>query len=470
MELEVKNKAYCAVVVALKDFVNLPNCDNVKAALIFGNSVIVSKGCEVGDIGLYFPVETSLSPAFLGTNNLFRKPEWGNADPEQKGFFEEHGRVKAVKFRGHASAGFWIPLHSINGLQPITRVIDTDFEVGMEFNSINGVEVCKKYVPKYKKEPGVPGAKHQARNAKVEDALVDGQFRFHFDTAQLRRNSFKIQPDTIISVSDKWHGTSVICGNLLAKVEHSWFERLVARFGVRLQEFAYAGTAASRRVIKSVDQEAKPGSVHFYKSDIWSTVQEEIKDRIPKGYTVYGEIVGWTKEGGAIQKGYHYGCPQGEHRLLVYRVTCTNQDGKVVDLAWKPMMEFCAKYGLEPVLELFYGKAMDFVNKYHPDESLDTMSCDRDGGNVKLVSLSGKEIEFGEALIEALEHMYLEKPCKHNRNEVPAEGVVVRIDHLEEAENYKLKSFMFLAHESSALDKGDADLEAEEEAAATDSE
>lgn len=38
-----QNPNYCATVVELRSFVDLPNCDNVKAALIFGNSVIVGK-------------------------------------------------------------------------------------------------------------------------------------------------------------------------------------------------------------------------------------------------------------------------------------------------------------------------------------------------------------------------------------------------------------------------------------------
>jgi hypothetical protein len=260
------------------------------------------------------------------------------------------------------------------------------------------------------------------------------------------------------------HNTSVICGNLMAKTEHTFFEKVCGWFGARLQDSEYAGTAASRRVIKSVGSAAKPGAAHFYDSDIWSQVQEEVKDRIPKGYTVYGEIVGWTAGGKMIQKGYHYGCPQGEHKLLVYRVTTTNADGKVSELAWKPMLEFCAKYGFEPVLELFYGKAMDFVSRYHPDESLDTVAVSSDG-TLSYVSMSGKETEFSDAFIEALEHMYLEKMCKHNRNEVPAEGVVIRIDHLEECESYKLKSALFLRAETAAIDAGADDLEAEEEAA-----
>jgi hypothetical protein len=260
MKLEVTNKNYCCVVVELKDFVVLPNCDNVKAALIFGQSVIVGIDTKPGTIGLYFPVETALSKEFLGGNNLYRKAEYGNRNGAPGGFFEEHGRVKCMKFRGHKSEGFWIPLDAIG---VIAVDYDKDLQVGAEFNSVNGIEICRKYVPKNTKVPGAPGSKNQAKQAKVEDALVDGQFRFHYDTAQLRRNAHAIEPDTILSISDKWHGTSVICANVLAKVQHTFFEKACGWFGVRLQEHTYAGTAASRRVIKAVGDKAKSQQKSF---------------------------------------------------------------------------------------------------------------------------------------------------------------------------------------------------------------
>src|SRR5690242_12964449 len=133
-----KNRNYCAVVVQLKDFVDLPNCDNIKGALIFGNHVIVGKDAAVGDVGLFFPAETRLSPGFLGYNNLYRKPEFGNVDPEKKGFFEQHGRVRTVKFRGHKSEGFFIPLASLGYVETSYMDLHPDFGgvLGTEFDTI----------------------------------------------------------------------------------------------------------------------------------------------------------------------------------------------------------------------------------------------------------------------------------------------------------------------------------------------
>lgn len=439
MKFEMKHKNYCAVVVQVETLVQLAGCDNVQAALVFGNQVIVSKDMKVGDVVIYFPLETALGEKFLGANNLYRHAEWGNADPAKKGFFEEHGRVKAVKFRGHKSEGFVIGLDSLAplGFDP------TAFNVGDEFDTIDGQEICHKYVVKSKKTPGEPGSKKGGgRKARIEDQIVPGQLRLHYDTGQLRRNCHKIQPEDLISISDKWHGTSVVIGNLLtekrlhtrlkalairlgdglqglsekgllgrarrggkdyypklslagkaayglghaldsvgswaSKDRPSVSERLLPLLGVRVQthERTYGLVATSRNVVKYVAGAPKPGAQHYYEVepgqlDVYSQVGLSVQNQIPKGFTVYGEIVGYLPGGKPVQsmkgKAFHYGCPDGEHQLRVYRVTFTNEDGKVFELHWKHMLQFCQKHGLTPVVEEFYGTALDFVLSRHPN-------------------------------------------------------------------------------------------------------
>lgn len=425
-----KNNNYCATIVELSTFVDLPNCDNVKAALIFGNSVIISKSTQAGEIGVFFPVEVQLHQEFLSENNLYRKAEWGNNDLTSKGgFFEQHGRVKAVKFRGHKSEGFYIPIECLNyiGERGWLKAGDT-------FDAIGEHEICRKYIPKRQgNEPRL-----QKRGPKLVDQIVDGQFKFHEDTENLRRNIWKLTPDMTISISDKWHGTSAVIGNLLVKRELNWFERLLNRLGVKIEDTTYGLTYSSRKVIKAVNGHTKVSN-HYYSEDIWGVVAKEIGDRIPKGYTLYGEIVGYTPDGSPIQNGYHYGCHAGKHRFLVYRVTSTNVDGQLVELSWPQRKEFCTHYGLEMVKELWYGVAGDLF-------ALDCSTTD-----VR---------EWQEDFLQALEDTFVDDHmCVHNFNEVPAEGIVIAIDSLTETQAYKLKSFKFLERESKQLDKGEVDIE-----------
>ena len=441
---EPKNKNYCAVVVALKNFVDLPNCDNVKAAMIFGNSVIVGKDQRAGDLGLFFPVETALSPEFLANNNLYRKVEWGNVNPDAKaGFFEPHGRVKAMKFRGYKSEGFWIPLFSLSYIQDIDYY---DFPEGAEFDTIGDHPICHKYIPR--RNPGRTWA-GQGKKARAEDRIVGGQFHFHIDTEQLRRNMHRLEPGTIISISDKWHGTSAIISNVLVQRKLPWYERVLRKLGVRVQESEYGLVWASRRVVKGVGGEAKVNTAHYYDTDIWGVVAREIGDLVPKGYTVYGEIVGWTPDGAPIQKGYHYGCPVGGHRFVVYRVTYTNPDGVVAELGWEQMKEFCAKRGLEMVKEIYFGEAAGLGGP--------TLRVDAATGVDDIERWRGEYLEYLIGLIE-------DRMCLYNNNEVPAEGVVLRIERYDACEAFKLKSFAFLKRESDELDAGEVDLETAQDA------
>ena len=61
---EPKNRNYCATVVKLTQFVELAGMNNVKGVMIFGNHVIVGKDTSVGEVGLFFPLETQLSNEF----------------------------------------------------------------------------------------------------------------------------------------------------------------------------------------------------------------------------------------------------------------------------------------------------------------------------------------------------------------------------------------------------------------------
>lgn len=431
-----KNPNYAATVVALKDFVDLPNCDSIKGALIYGSHVIVSKSVQPGDIGLFFPVETQLSEEFIGQNNLYRKAEWGNADPHAKGFFDQHRRVRCVKFRGHKSEGFWIPTSSLYYLPQMWTLREGD-----TFDRVGDHEICRKYVPKTNATSSISWTK--GRLPRLEDQIVEGQFRFHFDTENLRRNIDKISPDDWISISDKWHGTSVVISKVLVRRSLPWYERLLQKIGVKIQETEVGLVYSSRRVIKEVAGKTRWNN-HFYSSDIWGDVAKEVQDRMPEGFTLYGEIVGWTGDGSPIQGGYHYGCLPKRHKFLVYRVTLTTGAGKVVELSWLQMKEFCAKYGFEIVKELWYGQAGGFG-------SIE---------NRARACMPEFQSEWHRELLADLEKIFVnDGDCPYNDKGTPAEGIVVRIDHLEGCESFKLKNFRFLERESKQLDKGEADIE-----------
>lgn len=201
---EPKNANYTAIVVEIKTLVELENCDNVQAAIILNNQVIVDKKVNVGDKGLFFTLENQLSKEFMKANNLYRDKDL-NSDPEAKpGYFDENGRIRCQKFRKNDSEGFYIPIDSIN----FTGVNPEELNIGDEFDELNGIEICRKYVVKNSRTPGAPGSKKDRTdmNKKMEDKLVEKQFKFHEETNLLFKYPNRIKPDTIVHISYKEHG------------------------------------------------------------------------------------------------------------------------------------------------------------------------------------------------------------------------------------------------------------------------
>lgn len=419
-----KNPNYCATVVEIKTLIPLENCNNVQGAIIFGNQIIVSNNTKIGDIGLYFPVETQLSHEFCSANNLYRKGEL-NSDPEQKGYFEENRRIRCVKFRGHKSEGFFIPLDSLEYLQSE----GADLKVGDEFDELDGKEICRKYVTKSRSK-GLGGSTGKSPK-KHESKLIDNQFKFHIDTAQLGKNITNIHPDDLIQITYKVHGTSGISSYILCKRKLNIVEKLLKKLGVKIKDTEYDYIYSSRKVIKN--PQLNPNAQHFYTDNIWGIAHKELEPFLAKGMTFYYEIVGFLPDGNSIQKGYDYGCNPKEHKIYIYRITYTNKDGRVLELSGRQVQEFCKNFQLNAVPELFYGYAKDIL----PDQE-----------------------HWHKNFLNKLKELYNDKDCYICVNKVPEEGIVLRKEILD-LEVYKLKSTRFFEWETKELDSGEVNIEEE---------
>ena len=428
---EPKNSNYAAIIVSISNVIPLEGMDRVQAAIILGNQVIVGKNINKGDIGIYFPVECQLSAEYLKNNNLYRKTEL-NLDPTTKGgYFEENGRVRCVKFAGkHKSEGIFMPLDSLQ------YTGELHFEVNDTFDELNGFEICKKYVIKQNRTPGLSrNNKKGAGKLAKESKLIDNQFRFHDDTSMLFRNLHKINPDDLISITYKLHGTSGISSYVLCKKKLKLHEKILKWLGVKIIDTEYDYIYSSRKVIKNPS--LNPNSQHYYSEDIWGIAHKELEPFLQKGMTLYYEIVGYLPNGGSIQKNYDYCCSIGNHSIYIYRITETNVDGKVVEYSAKQVQDWCKKNGLNAVPELYYGYAKELI-------------FDIDGFN----SLENWQSSF----LDKIKHNYNEKDCYICKNKVPEEGIVIRIEGLD-FEAYKQKSTAFYERETAQLDKGESNIE-----------
>jgi len=431
------NINYLASIVDVQSFRPHPNADRLQIATVFGNNLISSLAAQPGKY-IYFPVESALSEEFLSHTNSFREAD-RNVDKTQKGFFEYHGRVKPLKLRGIASEGYIIPIQTVmdfcNSIGQ--QISDADFKVGTDFDTVFDHQICRKYIPKGTRQQNNTSKKTKGNTKKYQSKLVENQFHFHENTAHLKKEVCKISPNDYISVTDKLHGCNFIVSNVLVKKNLNWKERLAQWFGVKVQDTEYGLLYSSRAVIKNSVMDDGKENNHFYDADVWKIVADKAFPMLKQGISIVGEIVGFTPSGSAIQKGYDYGCGEKELDFYVFKVTFTSPSGDVYVFNHQQTVAFCEKYGLKMPRTFYYGKAKDLfdldVNDHWHKNFLNNM-------------------------IET----FLEKKCDICKNDVWAEGVVLRKDTPHEWDAFKLKSFNFLGYESSLLDKGEVDMETQE--------
>jgi len=413
---------YAAQIVRVSRLLDLEGADRLHGIPLFGMQALTAKGgVNVGDLGVLFPTECQLSEDFCKKNNLYSS-QLLNEDTTTKGYLSDNRRVRAIKLRGHNSNCLFMTLKSLENI----GVDISALKEGDVFNSINGVEICRKYKIKVN-TPGKVGNKqrNQQRKCRIEEKLLPR----HIDTDNWWRNEHKISENSEIIVTAKYHGSSVRLAQQTCYRELSWTERLLKWFGFRIETTEYDYFAASRNVVKDMKRKDWDSLEHFYDSDIYNAALSKVRTSIPKGYVIYAELIGWSGQS-PIQKNYTYRIPQGEFDMYVYRIAHVNPDGIMVDLSWDQLKEACANWGMKYVPELWRGKKKDF----NVDQYMDKHFV-KDLGLTQCLPLDDKA------------------PCD--------EGVVIRVEGLVPY-LLKAKAPKFLGHETASLDAGEVSIEDEE--------
>jgi hypothetical protein len=411
-----KNSNYAAVVAKVVKVSPLEGCDNVMGTYLLGGQAIVGKDVKEGDLGIVFPAECQLSREFCRENSLYRHPEL-NAEPK-KGYVEDNRRVKAVKFRGHLSTCLFMPPSCLSYL----GVDASSLKEGMTFDSIDGKEVCRKY--ELVVDSPNDGSGKAKGKAQPPSRIIPECFPLHVDTENYFRNSHLIPQEAEIVVTQKLHGTSVRVAHTVVRRKLTLVERVLKSLGVMISDTEYDVVFGSRKVTK--DSKDKPG---FYLDDVWVKEGQKIAHLLPKGYAVYGEIIGRTDSGAEIQKGYSYRHETGGRSLYAYRVAIVSPDGHVTDMDFDQMRRFCVTRGIKCVPEVWRGRHSEFVAEQWMDLRL------ADTGHAQCVPL--------------------------DPTGVVDEGVVVRHDG-DRPVLLKAKSPKFLLHETKMLDSSERDIESSE--------
>ena len=468
--------AYTGFITKLKNVHKHSNADRLLIGECFGNSVIVSLDYTEGQLGVYFPVDGQLSEEFCRVNDLVRRkdengnPAGGYLDPDKR-------NIKAMKLRGERSDGLFLPLTSLANFTTVS-----DLKEGDTITILNGVEICKKYIPK-RKEGSWHGGGSKGHKTKVNFAPTFAQ---HVDTEQLAYHLNDFRAGDVIELTLKMHGTSgrtgylplikgyadsfgCTAGNIIRKI----FARLRKRpdpvprhDGKPIYEYGYV--TGTRRVV--LDDKHDGG---FYDDNQFRLeMAKKFEGKLHKGETVYYEIVGFVNKDTPIMASvknskikdkefskaygeetvFSYGCdPNGgweavhdsvapdvwgedliippKCEVYVYRMTMSNEEGDVVEMSPEQMRLRCDQMGVKyvPVFEKFMIPYMETCEAKNKD-------------GITLLAFD-KYINPGEYVLRKVEQ-YFDGPDPIGMTHI-REGVVARIVNRPTIAVYKHKNFSF---------------------------
>ena len=458
---------YKAYITTLTNVRKHPNADRLLLADVFGNTVCVSTDYAEGEIGVYFPTDGQLSVEFAEKNNLVRKKDdagnniGGYMDPDKR-------NVTAIRLRGEKSDGLFLPLSCL----AYTGVDMDTLNVGDVIDgTVNGHEICCKYIPRSNARRGHVTEGNKTRKKKVATAPL---FKEHADTEQLAYNlgAFKVGDE--IEMSLKMHGTSTRTALLpiLKGYKRTFWDWLLHREGKPIYEYDYV--SGTRRVVLDNFEGGFYGSNDFREPHC-----EVFRGKLNRGECVYAEIVGFTKSEAPIMSScdnkklndkefikqygptttFSYGCsPSGENGLpqsdlYVYRMTLTTEEGYVVEYPPHLVRYRCEQMGVKYVPLLWRGII---------PENEDILYIDKNNNDIADVDeiTYVKPVNPGEWILKKAEE-YGVGADPVGKNHV-REGVVVRIVNKPAFCAYKWKNFEFKCLEG--LIKASADIPDLEEA------
>lgn len=473
--------AYCGYITRLKNLRPHSNADRLQIGECFGNSVVVSLDYTENQLGVYFPSDGQLSMEFCVANDLLRRKD-ENGNPAG-GYMDERRRVTAIKLRGEKSDGLFLPLTSLANFTTISELKEGD-----TITILNGVEICKKYIPK-RKEGSWHGGGSKGHKTKVNFAPTFAQ---HIETEQLAYHLNDFRAGDVVELSLKLHGTSGRTGYLplIRNKKRTLWQKIMRKPANTCTEYGYV--TGTRRVV--LDEKHDGG---FYTDNQFRLeMAKKFEGKLHKGETVYYEIVGFVNKDTPIMASvknskikdkefskmygeetvFSYGCdPNGEWeetscapdesyvdgsiaatteiipprcQVYVYRMTMSNDEGDIVEMSPEQMRLRCDQMGVKyvPAFEKFM----------IPDMGVDV---DNDG------TADAQIVSPGEYVLRKVEQ-YFDGPDPIGKTHI-REGVVARIVNRPNICLYKHKNHTFKmlsgvaieqAEESGALDKISPDI------------
>ncbi len=257
-----------------------PNADRLDLVRLegMGWQCVVQKGkYQPGDVVVYIPIDSIL------TEEL--EAEIFGVDSKVK---LHKRRVRTIKLRGAISQGLIVE----------TDICKSTVKLGQDVTKKLGIVKHEPPAPKFQQRIG-KSTKHHHNNPFFKKYTKMPNFKYYIKL---------FEPEDDVIITEKIHGTNFRAGWAPYHATTLW-EKAKKFLGMTPKwQFVYGS--------HNMQISRKPNYKGFYEKNVYAEAVEKynLKDVIPKGYVIYGEIYG-----AGIQKNYNYGKTDGRG-LVVFDV------------------------------------------------------------------------------------------------------------------------------------------------------
>lgn len=348
---------FAVPITLIKEIKSLPNSDFLEIAKVYDWDIVVRKGqYKVDDRVIYVPVDSVLSQEL--EQRLF--------PPDSKIKLNKR-RVKSIRIRGQISQGMILNFEEICSFNPGLQGFDLEQDT-------SSFLFITKYEPP---EVELPSLMNVGSTKKKKG---NSNFSKYTDIENFKYYDRLFKDGEQVYISEKLHGSSWRAGWFPSEANTIW--KKIRKFFKLLPEYEFCW--GSRTV--QIQIKGKHNGVHIESQgvsfdDIYTKIvkQYSIKENLPYGYAIYGEIVG-----DGIQKNYTYGCKKNEHKLYVYDIMCY---GKWLDYSdFTRVLSIADLCHLKRVPELYVGPfSKEIVDKFRDGDSMIGRQKVREGIVIKPV-------------------------------------------------------------------------------------
>ena len=279
--------AYKAYIVELPEPRKHTNADRLQCFEVYGQNVITDLKYHEGQKCVYFPVDGQLSERFCEENNLLRKKD---ADGNNIGGYMDPSKrnITAIRLRKEKSEGLVLPIEVLSPYCDVTKLV-----VGQAISEFGDEVICRKYIPIRRNQRGNGGGKRDERKKKVKTTEFPF-FEPHVDTEQLAYNQDAFHEGDLVYLTRKLHGTSFRVGNTLEEIHKkpTLLQRILHPTRKEIVEKKWKVVGGTRKVI--LDDDYSGG--YYGSNEFRKKYTEQLAPILPKGVTIYGELVGYVND------------------------------------------------------------------------------------------------------------------------------------------------------------------------------